>query len=309
MAIFKTVKSVFPLIFATLSLAFVIISFRSSDWAHQDFYPVVATVDSGFEVAWYNSTFAKYRSPFVVCGFDQTAPNVSTVQIDVQCQRFKIYGAGKTSCESYRSHNYTITSSDYIRDDRMCQQIHMSGNLLVAALVFVIIGFTISLPLTYYSLMVVFGRESSELQDDNDTVTTTSAVPKSSKHYKNGNSEPVSTLQSHHRRSRYHHKNKRVSYAITFLAYSMIVSLSIAAVATLLSQFYGILGLIQSNPTNGWFATNTGMPEVLPGDIDAGPWVQGKGLTVYTSLGWLFGALAAGAAGGVWGRWLHGRQY
>src|SRR5207248_733588 len=67
---------------------------------------------------------------------DAAVAAVTSHQIVIQthCDRFKPYGAGKTSCETFAG---GATSTDgRLGDDRMCQQVHMAGNLAIAASVF-----------------------------------------------------------------------------------------------------------------------------------------------------------------------------
>jgi len=87
---------------------------------------------------------------------------------------------------------------------------------------------------------------------------------------------------------------------VTVATYVFIIALSVSTVATLLSQFYAILGLVQSSPDNGRFASFVGGGPNLDGDTSHAPWVQGRALSIFASLGWIFNALAAGAAGGFW---------
>ncbi|KAF2994239.1 hypothetical protein E8E13_000422 [Curvularia kusanoi] len=112
----------------------------------------------------------------------------------------------------------------------------------------------------------------------------------------------------HHHRSRKHRKQKPVSIHSPLLVaatYGLLVSLAIVAVCSVLAQFYGVLGLVQSQPDNGsWASVPLGalaaVQDQQTGELSHAPWVQGEALTVYASLGWLFSALAAGSIGASW---------
>jgi hypothetical protein len=178
-------------------------------------------------------------------------------------------------------HDAGASGASVIGDARLCQQIDFSGNLMLASLVFVSLAFAMSLPLTFYAV-----TSASKTSSTDDAPA--------------GNTEEHAG--KHHR-----HKGTRaaaVPIYVTVATYCFIIALSVSAVATLLSQFYAILGLIQSSPDNGLFASYHGGSPNLSGQSSHAPWIQGKALSIYMSLGWFFNALAAGAAGGFWALFL-----
>jgi hypothetical protein len=68
--------------------------------------------------------------------------------------------------------------------------------------------------------------------------------------------------------------------------------LFLGAALMFIAQFYGVLGLIQSQIPNGRFAEQADNPTATA--MTAGPWIQGKASVIYGSVGW-FGALCAAA--------------
>lgn len=74
-----------------------------------------------------------------------------------------------------------------------------------------------------------------------------------------------------------------------------ILMLLISAALLFLAQFYGVLGLVQSQIPNADFATDGNLPHSV------GPWVQGIASIRYASTGWFAAILAAGCCAGVWG--------
>jgi hypothetical protein len=74
-----------------------------------------------------------------------------------------------------------------------------------------------------------------------------------------------------------------------------IFCLLVSAAMLVLAQFYGILGLVQSAFPNGDFIITTNI------GANYGPWMQGKAVVVYASVGWFAGLLAAGWNFMVWG--------
>ena len=100
-----------------------------------------------------------------------------------------------------------------------------------------------------------------------------------------------------------HHQERhgRSNPALAYVNLLLILFLVIAVLTTVISQYYAILGFIQSLPNNSDFASSRGQDstdEATHGDH--GPWEQGKALSVYLTCAWGF-ALAAGViAGKVW---------
>ncbi|ORY12600.1 hypothetical protein BCR34DRAFT_563382 [Clohesyomyces aquaticus] len=276
---FRLVGSIMPFIFATLSFAFIIAAFVSRDWVHQDYFP---SKESIFD--WRDPIYTIYRSPFVRCGVTANNPDSNTTTYDLNCHRFSVYGRGKTACSIPTE---VSESSEITGDWRMCQQVHFSGNLILASLVFICFGFTLILPLTAF-----FIRQSLAAGDrDVSTETpTAAAVATTSNEDKSQPQDPIQRFTTIR------------SPLVVAATYTLLVFLAVTALCAILSQFYGVLGLVQSSPDNGsWASLSLGeVQDQQQGSVRHAPWIQGNALTIYASLGWFFSALAAGGIGASW---------
>jgi hypothetical protein len=154
MTVLSTILSLIPAILTIISFAFTVLTTTNGDWAHQPHYTDASPLNWDQK----HTAYTISRGPFTVCspfatytngtpvadnffqllnaGSDAAVAAVTSHQVVIQthCDRFKPYGAGKTSCETFAS---GATSTDSrLGDDRMCQQVHMAGNLAIAASVF-----------------------------------------------------------------------------------------------------------------------------------------------------------------------------
>src|SRR2546423_10020738 len=154
MTVLSTILSLIPAILTIISFAFTVLTITNGDWAHQPHYTDASPLNWDQK----HTAYAISRGPFTVCspfatytngtpvadnffqllnaGSDAAVAAVTSHQIVIKthCDRFKPYGAGKTSCETFAG---GATSTDgRLGDDRMCQQVHMAGNLAIAASVF-----------------------------------------------------------------------------------------------------------------------------------------------------------------------------
>ncbi|KAK0109114.1 hypothetical protein ONS96_002941 [Cadophora gregata f. sp. sojae] len=280
--ILSIVGSTLPLVFGILSLSFVAVSFTSRDWVRQEYFPPQLQ-----PLDWKDPLFTLYRSPFVVCGASPSRNGSEILRYDINCSRFAVSGRGKTACQTP---NETDAYSSITGDWRMCQQIHLSGNLVLAALVFVSVALAtlIGLSIVFIPRAVRGGQVFGTPSDVEDSMEGSSCRPQKATAAQT--SVTTSTQQPIQ------------SLAIIIATYALLVALSVTAMCTFLSQFYGILGLIQSQPDNGlWASLSLGaVQDQQTGDLHHAPWIQGNVLTIYMSLAWLFSALAAGAIGGSW---------
>ncbi|KAK0108294.1 hypothetical protein ONS95_003110 [Cadophora gregata] len=280
--ILSIVGSTLPLVFGILSLSFVAVSFTSRDWVRQEYFPPQLQ-----PLDWKDPLFTLYRSPFVVCGASPSRNGSEILRYDINCSRFAVSGRGKTACQTP---NETDAYSSITGDWRMCQQIHLSGNLVLAALVFVSVALAtlIGLSIVFIPRAVRGGQVFGTPSDVEDSMEGSSRRPQKATAAQT--SVTTSTQQPIQ------------SLAIIIATYALLVALSVTAMCTFLSQFYGILGLIQSQPDNGlWASLSLGaVQDQQTGDLHHAPWIQGNVLTIYMSLAWLFSALAAGAIGGSW---------
>jgi len=284
----RVLPSLVPFIFALLAFIFSLLAITSHDWAIRNQYP--NDTDS---ISQITPIYTLYRSPFQICteaitadiSTNITALNTTDSSEDDQppppinytytssCYRYKAYGMGRTSCELA-----SVTNSNYVPqvgDRRQCQQIHYAGNYNIASTVF--IGTTFILVI----IMVIVNFFS--LDNTNDSVTT-------------AESEHAVTVGESEHHEHHHHQPSSTASTITLSLTHLILPFTIIGAATaLISQYYAILGLIQSAPNNADFATSTGNRE------HHDPWVQGKALSVYMSLSWFWALLVAWAGWLVWG--------
>ena len=258
-----------PFILATLAFAFTLLSLTSRDWSSQNaFDPSLDMTD------WAKPLFSRYRSPFQICEVSRadtasTAANESTTisTYTLSCQKYDAFGFGKTSCESvYALKGYTEARAG---DQRLCQQIHKSGNLIITSTTFIGLGFMLVLLLTLLSLQPI--------------KSSTSSAPPT-------NGDATGHVTSH----------KKKSGVTPLLNLVIVTSLSIGAITAFLSQFYGILAFIQSQPPNGAWASGRGNVIDPTQDNASGPWVEGVVLKAYLTCTWVFAAFGAVSAGAVW---------
>ncbi|KAG4443041.1 hypothetical protein IFR05_001495 [Cadophora sp. M221] len=282
--ILPIIGSVLPLIFGILSLSFVAVSFTSRDWVRQEYFPPQLQ-----PLDWKDPLFTIYRSPFVLCGANPSKTGSEIMRYDITCSRFAVSGRGKTACQTP---NETDAYSSITGDWRMCQQIHLSGNLVLAALVFVSVALA-----TLIGLSIVFIPRSLRRGQ-----TVTAASTNAEESGGSASQGPQKTSAAQQPVTGTPAQQPIQSLAIMIATYALLISLSVTAMCTFLSQFYGILGLVQSQPDNGlWASLSLGaVQDQQTGDLHHAPWVQGDVLTIYMSLAWLFSALAAGAIGGSW---------
>jgi hypothetical protein len=257
-----TLGSVTPLICGILGFAFIITTFVSRDWVRQSYFPPELQ-----PLDWKTPLFTIYRSPFVLCSANPSKTGSNQTTYDVVCTRYKVAGRGQTACQTP---NETDSYSAITGDWRMCQQIHFSGNLVLAALVFICIAFALLLVLSYFFIFRAAGSSRKHAETEGQSTTATQAP-----------CQPP---------------------AVVFGAYLLLTFLAVTAMCAFLSQCYGVLGLVQSQPDNGaWASASLGtVQDSQTGDLHHAPWIQGNALTIYLSLGWFFSIIAAGAIAGSW---------
>ncbi|ORY08605.1 hypothetical protein BCR34DRAFT_616332 [Clohesyomyces aquaticus] len=136
-----------------MSFVFMILSIISRDWARQNHYD--PSLD---QLAWKAPIFANFRSPFVVCSPKFTGPDIrNATTISLTCLRYRPYGFGKTSCETVfatQSYQAAVTG-----DERLCQQIHCAGNLMIASSVFSGISLVLMLAMCIASIWSMYKRQ------------------------------------------------------------------------------------------------------------------------------------------------------
>jgi hypothetical protein len=264
-SLIQIIGSTTPLIFGILGFAFIITTFVSRDWVRQEYFPPELQ-----PLDWKDSLFTIYRSPFILCTVNATKIGSNATTYNLICNRFKVMGRGQTACQTP---NETDAYSAVTGDWRMCQQVHLSGNLILASLVFTCLALVIVLVLSYF--FIIKGRSTTSSGFGDDETDAMNSTPQQS------SGQPA---------------------AVVVATYILLTALAITAMCAFLSQFYAIIGLVQSQPDNGlWASLPLGeVQDSQTGDLHHAPWVQGSALTVYISLGWFFSALAAGAISWTW---------
>lgn len=157
---------------------------------------------------------------------------------------------------------------------------------MIASLTFTSIGFALCLVLSFVYVGKALGRGNKTPKTEPVSAEQNATDARTHHHAHHTDRRP---------RSRYHP-------VLSVGTYVTIFAMVLAAVCTILAQFFGILGLVQSAPDNGMFASYSFGQAVnqLSGDVSHTPWVQGDGLSIYASLGWLSNGLAAGVVGASW---------
>jgi hypothetical protein len=269
----RTLTSLLPLIFAILALIFSLLSTTSREWAlRRTFDPLAPRQD------WAVPIYTKYRSPFIICGPTPLAtdPAPNTTEADsagstLTCMRFRVFGFNQTSCElAVATQNSSLAQSG---DARLCQQLHFAGNLAIASTTFIGVGLILTLMMASAAVALTTGS----IKNENSGAFVAGSRP----HYQ------------------YHPSHDKISLFTPYVNLFLITSFVAGAILYVLAQFYGVIGLVQSQPDNGGFATSQ---DYNPGPLGSNhePWVQGKALTVYASIAWLASLLAAGSATLAW---------
>lgn len=261
-----------PFILASLAFAFTIVTITSRDWAHQKHYdPSLDMKD------WKTPLYSIYRSPFKICEITKDISSNNVTIYSLNCNTFDAYGFDKTSCEVvFATQDYSTANTG---DERLCQQVHRAGNLAITSTTFISLGFVLTLLMTILSYTTGTSSSSSA-----EAPTAEGAEAQSKP-------EPNTQHATHHR-----HYPSYTPMINLFL----VVSFSIAAITALLSQFYGILAFIQSQPDNGAFASARGNVNDPTQDNSHGPWIEGYALKAWVTCAWVFSAFTAGAAASVW---------
>jgi hypothetical protein len=296
----RTLPVLLALCFSIIAFVFSLLAITSSDWAAQDFYDTVVPEN------WTHPNYTITRSPFRICTAvpifqtnngtsEDSEPTLTFVRYDVSCDRYKPFGLDRTSCE-LRS----VTKTDSVAnvgDARLCQQIHYAGNFGISSTVFISLGFILTLCMA----MSTIYRMMTRGQASDHPSTSSGAEQYGSKSTAADSSQDVQHLSQPSRR--YPHL---VTSTVNLTA---VIFLLIGAILALISQFYGIIGFIQSSPNNGdWASAAAGNSK----DVDTnkvgyhGPWYQAEGLSVYMTCAWAFAAATAAMAAKAWSlpRWM-----
>lgn len=282
----QLLSSSFPPVLALIAFVFSVLTITSKDWALRDNYD-----ESLLVTQWKTPLFTLSRSPFRIC--DAIADNTKPVTYTISCQNFRPFGFNRTSCELGIATGSDSASN--FGDARWCQQIHRAGNFGIASLTFITLGFILTGLLAIGTFLTLLfpgvSSTSHETKERSEAVDTGNIQhPDSSK--------PVAAENQnhpqHHEQQRHHRRRGRLAPYFNLL---LVVFLVVGAITGVISQFYGVLGLIQSAPNNADFA-GSGSTDTSSGTH--GPWYEGRGLRLYPTLAWGFSLAGGWAAGLIW---------
>ncbi|KAK4212055.1 hypothetical protein QBC37DRAFT_389134 [Rhypophila decipiens] len=281
----RAIAGILPFLFALLAFTFSLLSVTSPEWASRDQYP-----DNTNAISQKAPIYTLFRSPFQICigspvpaddepsstttnsttsdegdqdqPDNQPPPAPTNLIYTTTCTHYQLYGLNKTSCELPSTLGTNLATN--VGDARQCQQIHLSGNYLVASAVF--------LGVSMLAILILFVTNLSD-----------SLKYRSRPSPENGNGAN-------------HLKHIHDFPKILTILPTILNPLIIAGIITaLIAQFYAIEGLIQSAPNNGDWTTSQGNREKHD------PWVQGKALSTYLSLSWFWALLAGWSSWLLWG--------
>ncbi|MCJ1248186.1 hypothetical protein MMC30_005403 [Trapelia coarctata] len=292
---FRLLPSLIPPICALIAFVLSIVTITSDQWAiRKSFSPELNVFD------WTdnNTIYTLHRSPFHICSAiadpvppvdtnntnaDQPPPLITNVNYTIVCAHYYPFGFNRTSCElAIATQNDTYPESG---DARLCQQIHFAGNFGIASTTFFGLSFILTLFLTVIAAHVVFrtgGHTPIHEHDNGVPKNTTTTTVEGDSSAAERRLEPTSTTR------------RRRAFIFSHLNLLLVASLFTGVILALISQFYGILGFIQSAPNNADYATSVG------NSASHGPWTQGIALSRYATIAWAFATVAGFAAMGVW---------
>ena len=266
----RLIPSALPFIFSTIAFGFSLAAITSYDWAHQNHY------DPRFDQTTWNPKkpiFILQRSPFVDCE--------GASKDSLSCHRYRAFGNGTTSCETlFVTKNWSAAVDG---DERFCQQVHWTGNLAITSTTFIGLAFLITLIATGLILVLTFGSHSNTSTPSRVVATSESVAEE----------KPATTSPNQQ-------ATAPQSLVLPYLNLFLILFAVIGAFAGYVSQFYGIMAFVQSQPDNGAFAVAKATQADITSNDAHSPWIQGRALSSYVTVAWVFSAAAATAAALVW---------
>jgi hypothetical protein len=171
-------------------------------------------------------------------------------------------------------------------DARLCQQIHYAGNFGITSTFFIGLGFLLTAAMLIVTLV---SPRSASSTNAAQLASTSGGKPELLDSF-NGQQDaaldesPTSTAAT----------PRQPLPIVLYGNLALVIFLFIGFASGLISQFYGILGLMQSLPNQGDYASSTG------GSINDTPWYQGVALSTYATLAWAFTAAAGTVAVMTW---------
>ncbi|PVH83678.1 hypothetical protein DL98DRAFT_652158 [Cadophora sp. DSE1049] len=276
------------LIFALsiISTTFVLLALTSKRWSVQKYY-LNKEGDLGFGAGWADPICHANKSPFYRC-----EPPVLTILNDVascnvpNCQFYQPYGRNKTSCRLAAETKDAEPNSVTNAGEQECQDVHYTGNLQIAASVFITLGLILLIPLTLANFLL--GVERPKHTTPNPAAATISTEeagtePKAASQTTgplNGHRSPVS---------------KKFSPWTPHLVFVLLAFLYLGAILQILAQFLGVISMtIIATPTQD---------QAIQSNIDnlgATPWIIDKALSTYATIAWTSALACAGLVGLVY---------
>jgi hypothetical protein len=284
--ILRLAPAVTTFIFALLAFIFSLLATTSKKWAVRHNYdPSLNTLD------WKDPIYTLYRSPFTVCTAELVNSTLtigsaaSPADFAVKCTQFRPRGFNRTSCE------LAIATQDdtapTIGDARLCQQIHYAGDFGIASTTFIGLAFVLVLVLVIVTLV-----KRPEFATESYTSVAKAAPPNDGSPLRSEqdvNQQAASVVPA------------RGSAWVAWVDLILLTFLFVGFSTALISQYYGVIGLIQSLPNNADFASSQGGGA---DDVNThgshGPWYQGIGLSVYATCAWGFSISAGVVASKAW---------
>ncbi|KAH7407446.1 hypothetical protein BKA64DRAFT_640378 [Cadophora sp. MPI-SDFR-AT-0126] len=276
------------LIFALsiISTTFVLLALTSKQWSVQKYY-LNKEGDPGFGAGWVDSICHANKSPFYRC-----EPPVLTILNNVascnvpNCKFYKPYGRNRTSCRLAAETKDAEPNSVTNAGEQECQDVHYTGNLQIAASVFITLGLILLIPLTLANFLL--GVESPK-----HTAHTSAAATMSTEE---AGTEPKTvahtTGPSNGQKA---HGSKKLSPWTPHLVFVLLASLYIGAILQILAQFFGVISMtIIATPTQD---------QAVQSNVDnlgATPWIIDKALSTYATVAWTSALACAGLVGLVY---------
>ncbi|KAH8654010.1 hypothetical protein BGZ60DRAFT_419140 [Tricladium varicosporioides] len=268
-----------------ISTVFVLLALTSPRWAVQKYY-LNLDGQSSLGAEWVTPICIAHKSPFYRCESpvinttDPTHP-VCTVP---NCQFYKPYGRNQTSCRLAVETNDTDPNSVTNAGEQECQEVHWTGNLQIAASVFITLGLILLLPLTVANAMLALGSSSSSSSPEPRTEAEATATS--------------TTIKENHMNSNHHHPASPRHLLSPFapsLVLLTIVFFGVGALLQFTAQFFGVLAMtINGTPFPDQAVQHN--RDIL----GATPWIMDRALTSYASVAWTMALCAAVGIGLVY---------
>ncbi|KAL5326212.1 hypothetical protein ACEPPN_007350 [Leptodophora sp. 'Broadleaf-Isolate-01'] len=265
--------SIFIFALSIISTTFVLLALTSKRWSVQKYY--INDVNSpGLGATWTTPICVANKSPFYRCDapvINTTAhPNTCVVP---NCQFYRPYGRNKTSCRLAVETVGMDPDNGLIAGAQECQDVHYTGNLQIAASVFITLALILLLPITAANILLTTSSHhpAAGAAPTAESAATEPSTTKTHHPDHNSNSNP-------HHRPQYTHRFSPYTPPIVLFT---ILSLYIGVILQLIAQFFGVLGLTIIATPDQFQAV-----QHASGVLGATPWVIDKALATYATVAW-----------------------